>query len=83
MTKEITTDIRNWMIKRKFKLIEYKTECMMFGNENVLKVFEQLPYVEIRPSDIETIRVISNLGTFMVRNLTMKSQILKKVKICD
>ena len=60
-----------------------KKQRMLFGNENVLKVFEQLPYVEIRPSDIETIRVISNLGTFMVRNLTMKSQILKKVKICD
>ena len=45
---------------------------MLFSYENVLKIFEQLLYVGIRSSDIETVTVTSNLGIFMVRNLTMK-----------
>ena len=56
---------------------------MLFGNENILKVFEQLLYVGNRSSDIETVTVISNLGIFMVRRLTMKSHIQNMVKICN
>ena len=80
--KEIMMDIRNWMIKKKLKLNEDKTECMLFGNENVLKNYEHLQYVKIGSSNIKTVTVLRNLGVSIDRNLTMKNQILNTVKIC-
>ena len=76
-------DVRNWMIKKKLKLNENKTECMLFGNENVLKNYEQLQYVKIGSSNIKIVTVIRNLGVFIDRNLTLKNQILNTVKVCQ
>ena len=76
------TDIRNWMIKKKLKLNENKTECMLFGNENVLKNYEQLQHVKIGSSNIKIVTVVRNLGVSIDRNLTMKNQILNTVKVC-
>ena len=39
-----------------------KKQCMLFSYENVLKIFEQLLYVGIRSSGIETVSALCNLG---------------------
>ena len=41
MIEEVVTDIKNWMVKKKLKLKDDKTECMLFGTENTLKNYEQ------------------------------------------
>ena len=56
---------------------------MLFSYENVLKIFEQLPYVGIRSSGIEAVSVFCNLGIFIDRNLTKKNQISNTVKTCN
>lgn len=80
--ERMTHDIRNWMIKKKWKLNENKTECMLFDNKYVLKNHEQLQYVRIGSSNIKIVTVVHNLGVFIDKNLTMKNQILNLVKIC-
>ena len=39
-TEEVMTDIKNWMVKKRLKLNDDKTECMLFGTENTLKNYE-------------------------------------------
>ena len=39
--EEVMTDIKNWMVKKKLKLNDDKTECMLFRTENTLKNYEQ------------------------------------------
>ena len=36
----VMTDIKNWMVKKRLKLNDDKTECMLFGTENTLKNYE-------------------------------------------
>ena len=81
--EEIMTDIRNWMIKKKLKLNENKTECMLFGTNATLKNYEQLQYVKIGSSNIKITPVVCNLGVLIDNKLTMKNQVLKTVKTCN
>ena len=36
--EEVMTDIKNWMVKKKLKLNDDKTKCMLFGTENTKKL---------------------------------------------
>ena len=45
--KEVMTDIKNWMVKKKLKLNYDKTKCMLFGTENTLKRYEQFQHIMI------------------------------------
>ena len=43
--EEVMTDIKNWMVKKRLKLNDDKTECMLFGTENALKNYEQFQHI--------------------------------------
>ena len=67
--EEVMTDIKNWMVKKRPKLNDDKTECMLFGTENTLKNYEQFQHIM--------------LGVYIDSNLTMKNQISNTVKVCN
>ena len=81
--EEIMKDIKGWMINKKLKLNDDKTECMLFGTEHALKKYEQLQYIKIGTSNIKIVPVVRNLGVFIDENITMKKQILNTVKVCN
>ena len=38
--EEVMTDIKNWMVKKRLKLNDDKTECMLIGTKKTLKNYE-------------------------------------------
>ena len=80
---EIMKDIKEWMMVKKLKLNEDKTECMLFGSTRTLKKFEQLKNITIGSSTINITTVVKNLGVLINNNLSMKNQILQTVKTCN
>ena len=81
--EKVMTDIKNWMVKKRLKLNDDKTECMLFGAENTLKNYEQLQHIMIGTSNIKIVPVLRNLGVYIDSNLTMKKQISNTVKVCS
>ena len=81
--EEVMTDIKNWMVKKRLKLNDDKTECMLFGTENTLKNYEQFQHIMIGTSNIKIVPVVRNLGVYIDSNLTMKNQISNTVKVCN
>ena len=79
--EEVMTDIKNWMVKKRLKLNDDKTECMLFGTENTLKNYVQFQHIMIGTSNIKTVPVLRNLGVYIDSNLTMKNQISNTVKV--
>ena len=79
--EEVMTNIKNWMVKKKLKLIDNKTECMLFGAENALKNYEQFQHIMIGTSNIKIVPVLRNLGVLIDSNLTMRNQISNIVKV--
>ena len=77
------TDIKNWVVRKKLKLNDDKTECMLFGTENTLKNYEQFQHIMIGTSDIKIVSALRNLGVYIDSNLTMKKQISNTVKVCN
>ena len=79
----ILNDIRNWMIRKKLKLNEDKTECMLFGTTNALKNFEHFHQIQIGPSTIKIVTMVKDLGVDIDNKLSMKNHVLKTVKVCN
>ena len=77
------TDIKNWMVKKRLKLIDDKTECMLFGTEHALKNYEQFQHIMIGASNIKIVPVVRNLGVYIDSSLTIKNQISNTVKVCN
>ena len=65
--EEVMTDIKNWMVKKRLKLNDDKTECMLFGTENTLKNYEQFQHIMIGTSNIKIVPVLRNLGVYIDR----------------
>ena len=81
--EEVMTDIKNWMVKKRLKLNDDKTECMLFGTENTLKNYEQFQHITIGTPNIKIVPVLRNLGVYIDSNLTMQKQISNTVKVCN
>ena len=71
------------MIRKKLKLNEDKTECMLFGTTNALKNFEHFNQIQIGPSTIEIVTMVKDLGVDIDNKLSMKNHVLKTVKVCN
>ena len=80
---KIMFEVKNWMQKKKLKLNDNKTECMLFGGKTYLTNYQQLRTVRIGEADIEIVSMVRNLGVIIDCNLTMKNQILNTVKMCN
>ena len=81
--EKVMTDIKNWMVKKRLKRNDDKTECMLFGTENTLKNYEQFQHIMIGTLNIIIVSVLRNLGVYTDSNLTMKNQISNTVKACN
>ena len=81
--EEVMTDIKNWMVKKRLKLNDDKTECMLFGTEHALKNYEQFQHIMTGASNIKIVPVVRNLGVYIDSSLTMKNQISNTVKVCN
>ena len=79
----IMTEVKNWMRKKKLKLNDDKTECMLFGKKSLLANYQQLQTIGIGDVEIETVPEVRNLGVMLDCNLTLKKQILNTVKTCN
>ena len=55
--EEVMTDIKNWMVKKKLKLNDDKTKCMLFGTENTMKNYEQFQHIMIGTSSTKIVLV--------------------------
>ena len=80
---EIMTDIRLWMVKRRLKLNESKTECMLFGSKNSLKNYHNFKTVTIGDAEVSIVSVVKNLGVLIDDTLSLKQQVMNTVKICN
>ena len=58
--EKVMTDIKNWMVKKRLKLNDDKTECMLFGTENTLKNYERFQHIMIGTSNIKIVPVLRN-----------------------
>ena len=67
------------MVKKRLNLNDDKIECMLFGNENTLKNYEQFQHIMIGTSNIKIVAVLRNLGVYIDSNLTMKNQICERI----
>ena len=72
--EKVMTDIKNWMVKKRLKLNEDKTECMLFGTENALKNYEQFQHIMSGASNIKIVLVVRNLGVYFDSNLPWKTK---------
>ena len=81
--EELMKDIKNWMVKKKLKLNDDKTECMLFGTQHNLKKYHEFQCVNIGTTTVKIVPVIRNLGVLIDCNLTMKNHILNTVKVCN
>ena len=79
----VMKEIKNWMQRKKLKLNDDKTECMLFGTKTSLKYYQQFRNIKIGEADIELVPFVRNLGVIIDCNLTMKNQILNTVKVCN
>ena len=79
----IMRDIRMWMMSKKLKLNEDKTECMLFGSANALKKYEHLVDITIGLTTINIKKVVRDLGVQVDNMLSMKDQVLQTVKMCN
>ena len=79
----IMKDIKNWMNKKKLKLNENKTECMLFGTKYALKKYEEFKQIRIGASTIKITKKVKDLGVYIDNELKMKDQINQTVNICN
>ena len=73
----IMKDIKNWMVKKKLKMNEEKTECMLFGTKNLLKKYEHFTKINIGTTTIKITKQVKDLGVYIDNELKMDIQIKK------
>ena len=76
-------DVRSWMTKKKLKLNEDKTECMLFGSKNSLKRYDHVNQIKIGTTTIEIVKKVKDLGVYIDKELKLEDQINHTVKTCN
>ena len=79
----IMKDIKNWMVKKKLKMNEDKTECMLFGTKSSLKKYEQFNQIKMGHTTINITKKVKDLGVYIDNELKMEDQIKNIIKICN
>ena len=69
---KIMTDVKTWMRKKKLKLIEAKTECMLVGTKRMLQKFSDFTELEIGGTVVELSKEIRNLGIVFDQELSLR-----------
>ena len=76
----IMVDIADWMRKKRLKLNESKTECLLIGSPYNLGQHSDFNVISINGTPIPLSAETRNLGVIIDKNLTMNSQIQSVVK---
>lgn len=79
----IMTDVMGWMNRKKLKLNEEKTVCMMFGSKDNLKNLVSIEKMKICTMEVPLVDSVRNLGVVIDKNLKMDKQILNTVRLCN
>ena len=74
-------DIKDWMRQKQLKLNEDKTECLIVGKKGDLRRLEDIGSLNIDGNDISVTKSVKDLGVMLDKNLSMKEQIDKVVKM--
>ena len=80
LINDIMRDIANWMRKKRLKLNESKTECLLIGTPHNLRRLNDINTILINGVSIPVSSEIKDLGVIIDENLTMHNQILSVVK---
>ena len=73
-------DIKQWMAKKKLKLNEEKTECLIIGTKHDTTKYDDLKEVSINNRGIILSRSVRDLGFVIDSNLTCNEQIQTVIK---
>ena len=77
----LVCDIKQWMTKKKLKLNEKKTECLMIGTKHDITKYDGLKEVSIN-NEIVLSRSVRDLGFIIDNNLTFNEQIQTSDQKC-
>ena len=81
--QSIMTEIMTWMCKKKLKLNEEKTVCMLFGSKDGLSKLERIEKMKICTTEVLLVDSVRNLGVEIDKNLKMDKQIFNTVRSCN
>ena len=76
----IMAEVRLWMDKKKLKLNESKTECMLVGTRRTLLNFSHFQTLYINNTEVEITKTVRNLGFIFDQQLTLRDQVQSVVK---
>ena len=76
----LVCDIKQWMAKKKLKLNEKKTECLIIGTKHDITKYDELKEVSINNQGIVLSRSVRDLGFAIDNNLTCNEQIQTVIK---
>ena len=76
----LVCDIKQWMTKKKLKLNENKTECLIIGTKHDITKYDELKEVSINNEEIVLSRSVRDLGFIIDNNLACNEQIQTVIK---
>ena len=71
----VVHDLKEEITKRKLKLDEKKTECLIIGTKHVITKYDGLKYFSINNEKIEMSTSVRDFGFIIDNNLTCNEQI--------
>ena len=80
---EIMSDITNWMSKKRLKLNEKKTECLIIRKPDTPAIPNDLSEIKINNVPVPLVGHARNLGVLIEENLSMDKQISSVVKAAN
>ena len=75
--------VRLWMDKKKLKLNEGKTECMLIGTRQALGKFNHFQKLHINNTEIEMAKTVRNLGFMFDQQLTLRDNVQNVIKTAN
>ena len=76
----LVCDLKQWMAKKKVKLNEKKTECLVIGTKHDITKYDGLKQVSINNEEIILSRSVRDLRFIIDNNLTCNEQVQKVIK---
>ena len=77
---EIMSDISNWMTRKRLKLNERKTECLLIGTKHNLDKFSDFKVVQINNEPISVTNKTRDLGIIIDSTLSLDNLVQSVVK---
>ena len=79
----IMAEVKLWMDKKKLKLNEGKTECMMIGTRQALEKFNHFQKLHVNDTEIEMAKTVRNLGFIFDQQLTLRDNVQSIIRTAN